>query len=227
MSAHEMNQSLIKIALFDFDDTISTGDSIIPYIAYCIRRRVAPRTQWLQALRALWGYTVPCRSLPRPKEAALSFIRGKTVEEMAEIARDFYETVLKPQLKPEALAEMESLKAKGYTILLVSASAAVYMDALRALPLVDDVLSTPCCIENGIYTGKMGADCRLEEKPCRVKAWLKEKGLAERAQIVRAYGNSTHDIPMLQLAEQAVLVSPSKKLRERMPRAAIASWQNK
>ena len=35
----------IKLALFDFDDTIARGDSIIPYLLYAIRRGKAPWTQ--------------------------------------------------------------------------------------------------------------------------------------------------------------------------------------
>jgi hypothetical protein len=36
-------------ALFDFDKTLSRGDSIIPYLFYCIRRGVAPASQFFRA----------------------------------------------------------------------------------------------------------------------------------------------------------------------------------
>ena len=29
-------------AFFDFDDTIAKGDSIFPYLLYCIKRGIAP-----------------------------------------------------------------------------------------------------------------------------------------------------------------------------------------
>ena len=30
------------IAFFDFDDTLARGDSILPFLLYCIRKRIAP-----------------------------------------------------------------------------------------------------------------------------------------------------------------------------------------
>lgn len=227
MNTHTTDQSPIRIALFDYDDTISRGDSIVPYIRYCIKQGVAPKNQWLHALRALWAYMLPNRGFPNPKETALSFIKGRRVTDMDEVAADFFRDVGRARLIPEAVAEMSALKAQGYTILLVTASSGAYMGALAALSQIDAVISTPALKQDGVYTGKMGTDCREAEKPRRVLAWLAEQGLAERAQIVRAYGNSTHDIPMLQLAEQAVAVSPSRKLKEALPQAAIASWTNK
>lgn len=31
------------IAFFDFDDTLARGDSILPFLLYCIRKRISPR----------------------------------------------------------------------------------------------------------------------------------------------------------------------------------------
>ena len=37
------------IAFFDFDDTLARGDSILPFLLYCIRKRIAPRRQLVKA----------------------------------------------------------------------------------------------------------------------------------------------------------------------------------
>ena len=39
-------------AFFDFDATLARGDSILPYLLYCIRRGLAPRRQLLKAAAA-------------------------------------------------------------------------------------------------------------------------------------------------------------------------------
>ena len=40
------------IAFFDFDDTLARGDSILPFLLYCIRRGIAPRRQLVKAAGA-------------------------------------------------------------------------------------------------------------------------------------------------------------------------------
>lgn len=224
MNTQKTDQGQVKIALFDFDDTISRGDSIVAFLHYCIRRHIAPRRQWIHALRALWHYLFPFSAMPQPKEAALSFIRGKTTAEMSAVARDFLHDVLEARMKPDALAEMKALKKQGYTILIVSASASVYMEALRSLPMVDDVLSTLCCVENGMYTGKMGPNCRQEEKPRRIRSWLEEQGITHGVVLDTAYGDSRHDIPMFRMVTHPVLVSPKKKLKALFPGARVVTW---
>lgn len=37
------------IAFFDFDDTLARGDSILPFLLYCIRKRISPRRQLVKA----------------------------------------------------------------------------------------------------------------------------------------------------------------------------------
>ena len=37
------------IAFFDFDDTLARGDSILPFLLYCIRKRISPRRQLFKA----------------------------------------------------------------------------------------------------------------------------------------------------------------------------------
>ena len=40
------------IAFFDFDDTLARGDSILPFLLYCIRKRISPRRQLVKAAGA-------------------------------------------------------------------------------------------------------------------------------------------------------------------------------
>ena len=40
------------IAFFDFDDTLARGDSILPFLLYCIRKRISPRRQLIKAAGA-------------------------------------------------------------------------------------------------------------------------------------------------------------------------------
>ena len=74
----------------DFDDTLAKGDSILPYLLYCIRRGLAPRRQLLKAAVAFLRWKLQPSTGRAAKETSLSFIAGRTVAGMDEIARDFF-----------------------------------------------------------------------------------------------------------------------------------------
>ena len=74
------------LALFDFDDTLARGDSILPYLLYCVRRGAAPKRQLLRAVCGYLRFLIQPSDASCAKEWTLSFIRGKTVEEMDALA---------------------------------------------------------------------------------------------------------------------------------------------
>ena len=214
-----------KIAFFDFDDTLCRGDSILPYLLYCVRRGVAP---WHQVLRALWGYLRwridPARATSA-KNLTLSYIGGHAQAEMDALGRDFFREKLLPRFFPQGRAELERLQAEGYRIVVVSASAEVYMRLLPEFLPVDHVIATRCALDAANrYTGEVGENCKGDEKPRRIHAWLAESGLAPDWPVCRAYGDSLSDAPMLELAGHPVLVDPKSALLERLPTAEQARW---
>ncbi|MGN1020449.1 MAG: HAD family hydrolase [Aristaeellaceae bacterium] len=213
------------LALFDFDGTLARGDSVLPYLLYCIRKGVAPRTQ---LLRAACGYI---RFLIRPSAASgakaqtLSFIRRKTVEEMDALARDFFQEEYIRRFFQEGLQELWRLREEGYRILVVSASADVYMRVLPEFLPVDAVLATTCEVDaGGRYTGGVGVNCKGEEKPRRIAAWLDAQGLTLDVEASCAYGDSPSDAPMLLMTAAPGLINPKKKLLRRLPQARVLRW---
>lgn len=216
---------MTKFAFFDFDDTLCRGDSVVPFLLYAVRKGVAP---WTQLPRAIVGYL---RQLGHPerisgaKEITFSFIKGMAAEPLDDLARSFFRDVITPRLFQQGLAELWKLKSEGYTIVIVSASADVYMRVLPEFLPVDAVLSTQCLMQNGVYTGKIGPNCKGDEKPRRIAAWLKENGLEADLPASRAYGDSPSDAPMLHTVGQATLVNPGKKLVQLLPHAPQVNWR--
>ena len=74
------------IAFFDFDDTLARGDSILPFLLYCIRRGIAPRRQLIKAAGAFLYWKLRPSQASRAKSATLSFLRGRSADEMLDIA---------------------------------------------------------------------------------------------------------------------------------------------
>lgn len=211
-------------AFFDFDDTLAKGDSILPYLLFCIRRGLAPRFQLLKAAVAFIRWKLQPSAGRASKETTLSYIRGHSVGEMDELARCFFREVQQKRFFREGAARLEELRAQGVTTVIVSASSDVYMRVLPEFLPVDDVISTVCEVKDGRYTGRIGKNCKGDEKVNRIHAWLKEQGRSIDKDHSSGYGDSPSDAPMLLLTAQPVLVNPKRKLHSRIPQGQIVRW---
>ena len=161
------------------------------------------------------------------KAATLSFIRGREAREMDALGRAFLRDYVPRRCFPGARAELDRLRAEGFRVVVVTASAEVYMRLLPEFLPVDEVIATRCAIDwQGRYTGAVGANCKGEEKPRRIREWLDARRLPEPDWAAcRAYGDSPSDAPMLGMVGQPVLVDPRRSLRARLPGAPVARWR--
>ncbi len=212
-------------AFLDFDDTLARGDSILPYLLFCIRCGLAPKRQLFRAAIGFlrWKLNPNCASAS--KETSLSFIAGKTVEEMDEVARAFFREDHAKRCFAEGVRELERLRESGVTPVIVSASADVYMRVLPEFLPVEAVLSTVCEVKEGRYTGHVGENCKGDEKPRRIAEWLAARGLSVDREASSGYGDSPSDAPMLLMTASPTLVNPKKKLIARVPNGRIVRWQ--
>lgn len=212
-------------AFFDFDDTLAKGDSILPYLLFCIRRGLAPKRQLFKAAAGFIGWKLNPERASVAKESTLSYISGRTVAEMDEVARAFFREVQQKRFFQEGVKELQRLREMGVKPVIVSASADVYMHVLTEFLPVDAVISTTCEVIDGRYTGRVGANCKGDEKPRRIAEWLEAHGLSINRAVSSGYGDSPSDAPMLLLTASPVLVNPKRKLRERIPDGRIVRWE--
>ena len=212
-------------AFFDFDDTLARGDSIFPYLLYCIRRGLAPRRQLFKAAAAFLMWKVKPDTGRAAKETTLSYITGRKIAEMDQLARDFFGEVQKRHFFEHGAAELLRLREQGVTTVIVSASSDVYMRVLPEFLPVDHVISTVCEVRDGVYTGKVGKNCKGDEKVRRIQEWLSAQGLSIDKEKSSGYGDSPSDAPMLLLTASPVLVNPKRKLKERIPGGRIVHWK--
>lgn len=215
----------VPFALFDFDKTISRGDSVLPFLFYCIRRGKAPKRQ---ALRAFHGYVrqkLHPEEIAIAKEWTLSFLAGRPRAEVEALARDFWREALTRRVFPKAREEMARLHAEGYRILVVSASASVYMDMLPEFLPADGVIATACGWDaDDCCNGRVGENCKGVQKPLRIAEYLAANHLTLDYDASRAYGDSASDAPMLSLVATPVLVNAKPGLRKAFPGARMVKW---
>ncbi len=212
-------------ALFDFDNTIAKGDSIVPYMLFCVKKGLCTHSHAVKAAVKFLMASCGKGTIIEAKQFALSYLTGRTQEELTGIAHDFWQQKLKKRFYPKAVAEMERMREDGYHVLVVSASVTAYMDVLPDYLPADGVIATVTGMDpDGKCNGLMGENCSGLQKPLRIAAYLAANHLVLDYEKSRAYGDSASDEPMLRLTAHPALVNPSAKVRMKMPDADVMRW---
>lgn len=192
---------MTRVAAFDFDGTLTRGDTLLPFLW---RYLGTVKLIWVILLCSPWLALYVLRLLPNHVAKArllnLSFA-GLPVSTAQTWANDFVATGLPELLAPWGMARLREHQARGDVCVLVSASPDIYLQAV-AQHLGLYLLCTQLEIRGDLYTGEMAsANCHGPEKVHRLQAWLQDKSLS--AAHLTAYGDTRGDHPMLQLAQVA------------------------
>ena len=201
-------------ALFDFDGTLIKGDSIIRFCFYAFRKGLTGVGGLLRAGAMGALYMMKIITAEKSKQTTLSFLKGKTREEVDAIARDFCTEVLIPNLYPEGVERIRRHQQEGAEVWLISASTAFYLEPIREHLNLTGLIGTRMHVdENGVYSGLIdGHNCRGVEKTLRLAEVLAATDSMVDYASSYAYGDTAGDIPMLMLCAHKTGVNPRKKL---------------
>lgn len=190
------------LVLFDFDGTLTKGDTFPKFIFHSVG-----------TLKAIFGFSVfsPWIFLfiikvingSVLKEKLISyFFKGKSEEELKQNGNDFIIELLRTGLDAEMIKKVESYKAEKSAICIVSASLNIWIEPFcRHFGI--EYLCTELEFINGVCTGKLKTqNCNHEEKAIRIK---QKYDLSKFSKII-AYGNSSGDKAMFELATDPILV---------------------
>jgi len=190
-----------RVAVFDLDGTLTSRDTLFPFLRYLAGRRgfylrlplVVP-ILFLMSLRIL--------GRERAKELVLSlFLRGRTREEVMLRGESFARERLPQMLRPQARARLLWHQSRGHRCVLATASPDVYVEAWARAAGFDDVVATRLEFDAaGRATGRIaGANCRGGEKLRRLEELLGELSALE----LFGYGDSRADRAFLDRCGEA------------------------
>ena len=184
------------LALFDFDGTITTKDTLFEIIKFQ-RGKPAFYLGMLLLLPILVLYKLNLIPNWKAKEIVLSFFfSNMPYAEFQKKCEEFISEALPLSLRNEALNKIKFHLKNNDRVIVVSASSYNWVEGW-CTDMKLELIATRLEIKNGLITGKLGSlNCNGEEKVNRIKAYL---NLAEFSPIY-AYGNSEGDKPMLALA---------------------------
>lgn len=185
------------LALFDFDGTITTKDTLFELIKFQ-KGNIAFYLGmiWLSPILILFKLWV----IPnwRTKEIVLSFFfANQTQSSFQQMCDRFISSALPFMLREEALKKIRHHAKNGDRVIVVSASAYNWVEGWCQSMNIE-LIATRLDSQNGILTGKLESlNCNGEEKVKRIKEHLTLTNFSP----IYAYGNSSGDKPMLALAD--------------------------
>lgn len=201
-----------RLVLFDFDGTLTHGDSLPPFLWQSVPFGVfiSGIIKFLFRLSTLLFLEKKQRA-ERAKAALMDvFFGGKTRQEMAQTGSDFFKNHLLKMVRPEMLALLRSYRDAGATVAIVSASFDVWLIPFCEAENID-VLCTELLFENDVFRGRLATpNCNREEKARRIR---ERYNLTEFDKVI-AYGNTSGDAAMLQLADEAWYCFPDGQIKK-------------
>lgn len=197
----------VPVAAFDVDGTLTTRDSVVPFLVLVAGRR--PLVTGLRRhLPRLSGALARRDRDTLRAVATLVAFRDRPVGDVVRAAQVHAETIRRDRLRSDVVAVLAAHRAAGHRVVLVSASYEDYLVPLGERLGVDAVLGSRLEIDGDRCTGRLdGPNCRGPEKVRRLDAWLGQQALARDDVELWAYGDSPGDRELLDWADHPTWVA--------------------
>ena len=195
----------VVVAAFDFDGTLTKGDTLLPFLA-CGLGWPKLLLGLLVCLPWLAGFALGLVPNHVAKQKLLMVtLKGKSTAQLADWTGRWLAQSLPGQLPGWATPRLAEHQQAGHCCVMVSASPDIYLERVARQLGFDALLCTEMTVQSGHLTGSMKTpNCHGEQKVLRLTAWMTERfGKGANGVTVYAYGDTAGDQPMLRMATHA------------------------
>ncbi len=206
----------MSFAFFDLDHTLLPFDTQALFCDFVLKRErwrtvmhlgFAP-VAVLKALRLVSTVTA--------KRAFMNYLAGMKRETLQAYAKEFAEQTVKPWLYPELLAIIEEHRAAGRTLILNTASPDFYAHEIARVLGFDHCIATRIELPETMpfMPRVLGENNKREAKIARMMSEIPAVASASDDCLRNSwsYSDSAADLPLLELAGNAVLIHPNASL---------------
>lgn len=196
-----------RIAIFDFDGTITTKDTLFDFIIYSFGWQGFIKCIFVNTFN-LALYALRIRSNEKAKEILLaSVLKGLEEENFETICKNYSLKRVPEILRKETLAIIEAHKKRNDELIIVSASVEDWIKPWALTYGFSMVLSTKLERKHGMLTGHLASkNCYGKEKVNRINTELTNRQNIH----ITAYGDSKGDVPMLEYANAGYYLKRNK-----------------
>ena len=213
-----------RLALFDLDNTLLTGDTDVLWCDFLIRcGRLDAATFAAANTDMEHRYQAGRASAGEFCAFYVSLLNGITHRDGEVLRQQFFTEWIRPRISDDARALVESHRAKGEVLILTTATNR-FITELTARDLgIEHLIAIETESIDDVFTGKtIGVLNMREGKVVRLTQWLHTRGWAESL-IGEAtfYSDSINDLPLLCAVANPVAVDPDIELQRE---AAARGW---
>lgn len=204
----------MALALFDLDNTLLNGDSDHAWGMYLAEiGAVDPEEQRIKQDYFYQQYLSGNMDIMAFCEFQFTALTQHSLAQLHQWRHNFLRDVIEPMIasgKPELI---ETHRDNGDDILIITATNNFVASPIAERLRVETLLATTAEFKNGAYTGKVdGTPCFQAGKVERLNRWLEQSSLT--LQNSYFYSDSINDLPLLELVDNPVVVTPDDQLRE-------------
>jgi len=215
----------MRLALFDLDNTLLTGDSDYEWGEFLIDRGIVERDAYEAQNRAYYAqYAAGTLDIHEYLGFALRPLAAHADEVLARWHGDFMRTRILPMIGSQARTLVRSHLDRGDLCAIITATNSFVTAPIAQEFGVAHLIATEPERHNGRFTGAVaGTPCFREGKVRRLDEWLSAQGrrigdFAESA----FYSDSHNDLPLLERVSRPVAVDPDDTLAQE---AARRGWE--
>ncbi|WP_035289779.1 HAD-IB family hydrolase [Clostridium sp. KNHs214] len=201
-----------KLAIFDVDYTLTKRETAMEFMFFMMKKNPKFIIHFPKSAISAVLYAIKVYDAGKAKEKFLGFIDGIEEKRMQDTVKEFYRERLSKILYKDAIDTIKKLRAEGYRIILISASAEFYLNQLYNIKEVDKVMGTRFEVVDGKHGSKIiGVNCKGEEKVKRLKEYIKKEGIQVDFKNSYMFSDSMADLPLFKLVGKPYLINARKK----------------
>lgn len=202
----------MRLAIFDLDNTLLSGDSDYLWGRYLVHRGIVDGERYeRENRRFLEAYEAGELDIDEFLAFALRPLAENAPEDLEAWRRQFVEAHIRPIVLPAAQALVDEHRRRGDVPLIITATNRFVTEPIAELFGIGELLATEPEREAGRFTGRhRGVPTFREGKIHALEHWLAAQ--PRRPEATTFYSDSRNDLPLLERVDRPVAVDPDPVL---------------
>lgn len=202
----------MSLAIFDLDNTLLGGDSDYLWGQFLVEKGVVDALLYEQENQRFYNeYKQGTLDIFEFLRFSLKPLKDNSCRQLQTWRDEFIETKIKPIYLQQAQELVNSHRARGHLLMIITATNRFVTEPIAHLYGIDILLATEPEIKAGEYTGEVaGTPCFQSGKVTNLNQWLKENNQTLEGSYF--YSDSHNDLPLLELVDNPVAVDADERL---------------
>ena len=200
----------MNLVLFDLDDTLLSGDTEGEWVKYMLNSGMIQDDSFLEQMTIFTqNYRNGILNIFDYSNFLLGPLHGIEENAMRDKFKEFSKEVV--GRLSDATTDHLLNKHASDKCLITSGTLSFLVKEISNELGIDDYFGTEAEVKEGSYTGKVfGHPNFSEEKVRRIKDWIGSQSF----ELIYAYSDSIHDLPLLEFSDCPIAVNPDDRLLE-------------